>query len=58
MRANKLDGCSSSSSIHLTLLICLHCSGNDIGEGDISRDILYEPWGKVDQISVVFYWRQ
>ena len=57
MWANTLDGCSSNSSIHLTSLICLRCSGNDIGGGYASRDVSYEPWGKVDQISVVFYWR-
>ena len=52
MRANKLDGCPSNS--FLTLLICLQCSDNDIGGGDVSRDALYEPGGKVNLISVVF----
>ena len=51
MRANKLDGCPSN--LFLTLLICLQCSDNDIGGGDVSRDVLYEPGGKVDLISVV-----
>ena len=27
---------------------------NNIGGGDVSRDVLYEPGGKVDLISVVF----
>ena len=52
MRANKLDGCPSN--LFLTLLICLQCSDNDIGEGDVSRDVLYEPAGKVDLIRIVF----
>ena len=52
MRASKLDG--YSSSLYLTLLICLQCSDNDIGEGDVSRNVLYEPRGKVDLINVVF----
>ena len=51
MRANKLDGCPSNS--FLTLLICLQCSDSDIGGGDVSRDVLYEPGGKVDLISIV-----
>ena len=65
MQANKRHGCSSNSL--LTLLICLQCSDNDIGGGDVSRDVLYEPGSKVDLISVVFssylsclpkyYWR-
>ena len=52
MRVNKNDGCPSN--LFLTLLICLQCSGNDIGVGDVSRDVLYEPGGKVDLIGVVF----
>ena len=52
MRANKLDGCPSSS--FLTVLICLQCSDNDIGVVDVSRDVFYEPGGKVDLISIVF----
>ena len=52
MESNKLDSFPSSS--FLTFLICLQCSDNDIGEGDLSRDVLYEPGGKVDLISVVF----
>ena len=52
MRVNKLDGCPSSS--FLSLLICLQCSDNDFGGGNVSRDVLYEPGGKVDLISVVF----
>ena len=52
MRVNKLDGCPSNS--FLTVLICLQCSDNDIGGGDVSRNVLYEPAGKVDLISVVF----
>ena len=33
-------------------------SDNDLGGGDVSRDVLYEPRGKVDLIRVVFskYW--
>ena len=52
MQANKLDGCSFNS--FLALLICLQCSDNQFGGGDVSRDVLYEPGGKVDLISVVF----
>ena len=52
MWANKLDGCPSNS--FLTLLICLQCSDNDIEEDDVSRDVLYEPGGKADLISIVF----
>ena len=52
MRVNKLDGCPSNS--FLTLLICLQCSDNDLGGGNVSRDVLYEPGGKVDMITVVF----
>ena len=52
MEANKLHGCPSN--LFLTLLICLQCSDNDIGGGDVSRDVLYEPGGKVDLMSVVF----
>ena len=50
MEANKRDGWPPNS--FLTLLICLECSDSDFGEG--SRDVLYEPGGKVDLISVVF----
>ena len=46
MPANKLDGCPSKSI--LTFFICLQCSDNDIGEGDVSRDVLYEPGGNFD----------
>ena len=52
MRANKFDGWSFN--LFLTLVICLQCSDNDLGGGDVSRDVLYEPGGKVDLISVVF----
>ena len=52
MRANKLDGGPPNS--FLTLLICLQSSDNDFGGGDVSRDVLYEPGGKVDLISIVF----
>ena len=48
MRANKLDGCPSNS--FLTFLICLQCSDNDFGGGDVSRDVLSEPGAKVDVI--------
>ena len=51
MRVNKLGGWSSSS--FLSLLICLQCSDNDFGGGDVSRDALYELGGKIDLISVV-----
>ena len=46
MQANKLDGCRSN--LFLTLLICLQCSDNDLERGDVSRDALYEPGGRVD----------
>ena len=52
MQANELDGWPSNS--FLTLLICLQCSDNDFGGGDVSRDVLYEPGGKVNLISIVF----
>ena len=39
IRDNKLDGCPSNS--FLTLLICLQCSENNIGGGNVSRDVLY-----------------
>ena len=50
MEANKPDGCPSNS--FLILFICLQCSDNDLGRR--SRDVLYEPGGKVDLISAVF----
>ena len=40
MQANKLDGWPASC--FLTLLICLQCSDNDFGGGDVSRDVLLE----------------
>ena len=52
MSANKLDGYPSNS--FLTLLICLQFSDNDIRGGDVSRDVLDEPGGKVDLISIIF----
>ena len=52
MHASKLGGCPSTSV--LTPLICFHYSDNDFGGGDVSRDVLYEPGGRVDLISVVF----
>ena len=52
MRVNKLYGCPSNS--FLTLLIYLQGSGDDIGGGDVSRDVLYEPGGSLDLISTVF----
>ena len=52
MEPSKLNGWRSNS--FLTFLICLHCSDNNFGEGDVSKDVLYEPGGKVDLISVVF----
>ena len=52
MRVNKLDGSQSSS--FLILLICLQFSDNDNGRGDVSRDVMYEPGGKVNLIRVVF----
>ena len=52
MQANRLDGCPFNS--FFTLLICLQCSDNDFGGGDVSRDVLYEPGGRTDLLSVVF----
>ena len=49
MPANKLDGCPSN--LFLTFLICLQCSDNAIGGGDVSRDVLYESRAKADLIS-------
>ena len=51
MEANRLDGCPCSS--FLTLLICLQCSDNQFGGGNVSRDVLYEAGDKVDLICVV-----
>ena len=45
MWANKLDCCRSSS--FLTLLICLQCIDNDLGGGDVSRDICISQWVKL-----------
>ena len=36
------------------MLICLQCSDNNLGGGDVSRNVLYEPEGKVGLINVVF----
>ena len=52
MEDNKLD--SRPSNSFLTLLICLQRSDNGFGGGDVSRDVLYDPGGKVDLIRVVF----
>ena len=46
MEANKLDGWPAN--LFLTLLICLQYSDNNFGGGDVSRDVLYDPEGKVD----------
>ena len=52
MEANNLDSWLSNS--FLILLIYLQCSDNDLGRR--SRDVLYEPGGKVAMISgVVFF---
>ena len=48
MHVNKLDDWPSN------LLICLQCSDNDFEQGDVSRDVLYEPGDRVDLISLVF----
>ena len=42
------------SNSFLALLNCLQFSDNDFGGGDVSRDVLYEPGGKVNLISIVF----
>ena len=52
MRDSKLDG--GPSNPFLTLLICLQCSDNDTGAGDVSRDVLYQPGNNLDMISVAF----
>ena len=52
MRANKLHARTSNSL--LILLICLQGSDNDIGGGDVSRDVLYEPGNSLGMISIVF----
>ena len=52
MQTNKLDGCSSNSL--LALLVCLQCTENDFGGGDVSRDVLYESETRIDLICVVF----
>ena len=46
MEANKLGG--RPSNLFLTLLICLQCSDNDFGGGDMSRDVLHEPGAWLD----------
>ena len=51
-QVNKLDGCPSNP--FLTLLICLQCSDNDLGGGDVSIYVLYEPGGRVVLIIIVF----
>ena len=52
MEAKKRDGWLSNS--FLTSLICLQCSDNNFGGGGVSKDVFYDPGGKVDLISVVF----
>ena len=52
MEDNKLDG--GPSNMFLALLIYFQCSDNDLGGGDVTRDVLYEPGGKFDLISIVF----
>ena len=52
MHANKLYGRPFTSV--LTLLICFQYSDNDFRGGDVSRDVLYVPGGRVDLIRVVF----
>ena len=52
MRAYKLDSCPSNS--FLTLLIYLQCSDNNIGGGDVSREVFYDPGNSLDMISIVF----
>ena len=52
MRADKLDGCLSNS--FLTLMFCLQRSDKDLGGGNVSRDALYEPVGKVDLTRAIF----
>ena len=50
MKASKLDGCPSNS--FLTLVICLQCSDNNFGGGDVSSNVLYVPGCRVDLICV------
>ena len=50
MRVNKLDGCSSS--LFLTLLICLQCSNKIFGRR--SKNVLYDPGGKADLTRAIF----
>ena len=52
MQGNKLD--VSSSISFLALLICLQCSDNDFGGGDVASNVLYEPGSKVDLVCLVF----
>ena len=52
MQSSKLDGWPANS--FLTFLICLQCSDNDLGGGDVSKDVFYKPGGRVDLLSVVF----
>ena len=52
MKANRLDGCPSTS--FLTLLICLKCSDNNFGRSDIIRDISYGPEKAREFLMLIF----
>ena len=52
MQSNMFDG--YPFALFLTLLICIQCSGNYFGGGDVSRDVSYAPGAKVDLLRVVF----
>ena len=44
----------AQSNSFLTLFICLQCNNKDFAGGNVSRDVLYDPGGRVDFISTVF----
>ena len=52
MQTNRLDVCISTS--FLTLFICLQYGDNNFEGGDVSRNVLYAPRGRVDLLIVVF----
>ena len=52
MQANRLDSYPYTS--FLTLLISLQCSNNDFGGGNVSKDVLYGPGGRINLLRVVF----
>ena len=52
MQTNRLHGCPFTS--FLILMICLQCSDNDFGGGNILNNILHDPGFRVGLLSVNF----